>query len=167
MGCWSTVLSSPKKSTRGKSGKIMFHMEFHIVLRTSIIGNLIFGNCLVIRKTQGTLLSWDLVVKFCSRKNVKELMLSFFYYFTFCRMAPIDSCFECLANRKWHYYKVWPCWRNCATVGVGFEDVLKLYPVCDTVHFLLPAAPVGELSATSPASYLPVCCPASCMRILD
>lgn len=68
-------MSSLEKSTRGKSGKTMFYMESHIVLGTRIIGNLIFGNCLVIRETQGTLLSGDLVVKFCFRKNVKELML--------------------------------------------------------------------------------------------
>lgn len=71
-------MSSLKKSTRGKSEEIMFYMGSHIVLGTSIIGNLIFGNCLVIREAQGTLLSGDFVVKFCFRKNVKELMLSFF-----------------------------------------------------------------------------------------
>lgn len=68
-------MSLLQKSTKGKSGKTMFYMESRIALRTIITDKLIFGNCLVIREAQGTLLSGDFVVKFCFRKNVKEFML--------------------------------------------------------------------------------------------
>lgn len=67
-------------------------MESHIALRTIITDKLIFGNCLVIREAQGTLLSGDFVVKFCFRKKCKGIHALAFYYFTFCGMAPIDSC---------------------------------------------------------------------------
>jgi len=26
--------------------------------------------------------------------------------------------------REWHYWKVWPCWSRCVTVGVSFETLI-------------------------------------------
>jgi hypothetical protein len=65
----------------------------------------------------------------------------------------------CLAHREWHCWEwVWPCWRKCVTVGVGFEALLLA--ACKTVFSFLPSEQDVELSAP-PAPCLPGGCHAS------
>lgn len=49
-------------------------------------------------------------------------------------------------SRKWHYWEVWSCWRQCVTVETGFEvSYVQARPVGQDVEF----------SAPSSAPYLP------------
>ena len=57
---------------------------------------------------------------------------------------------------------VWPCWRWGFTVKMGFEVIhAQATPTMTHKLLLLPAHQDVELSASSPAPYLPGCCHAS------
>ena len=75
--------------------------------------------------------------------------------------------FEYAGASKLHYQEAvleqeWPCWRKCATVGVGNETLLLT--TWGSV-FQQPSDEDVELSAT-PAPCLPGCCHARTLRIM-
>ena len=57
-------------------------------------------------------------------------------------MAPYRLVLECLAQRKWHYQEIWPCWCRCGLIGGSitlWRWSLRLYMhksgQCDSVSF--------------------------------
>jgi hypothetical protein len=54
---------------------------------------------------------------------------------------------------------MWPCWRKCVTVGVGFEVSYTQDPSNMVWRlFLLPVDQDVQLSAAYPKQCLPRCC---------
>ena len=61
--------------------------------------------------------------------------------------------------------RVWPCWRKCVTVGVGFETLLLA--AWKSVFSQFSVEQDVQLSAPSPAPGLPGCFFAPTMMVMD